>query len=115
MFNLAHTSTGELKTKSGAYKVETSNHYEERLGFHEVGFLTGKIGDGEFFFFFGSVLNEENEEKRMLEFCSAFFFFSCGQVSWSLAWQREDIFYIKKQISQECRKTQIFLGIKLLI
>ena len=67
------------------------------------------------FFLFGSMLNGENEEKRTLEFCFAFFFFSCGQVSWSFAWQRGDIFYIKKHISQECMKTQIFLGIKLLI
>ena len=48
--NLAHTSTSELKTESGTDKTKTSDHYEERLGFHKVGFLTERTGDGEFFF-----------------------------------------------------------------
>ena len=54
--NLMHTSTSELKTESGVDKAETSDLYEKRLRFHEVGFLIGRIGDGEFFLF-GSVLN----------------------------------------------------------
>ena len=54
--NLAHTSTSELKTESGADKTKTSDHYEERLGFHKVGFLTGER-EMENFFLFGSMLN----------------------------------------------------------
>ena len=34
---------------------------------NNVGCLIGRVGDGEFFLF-GSVLNEENEEKRTLPF-----------------------------------------------
>ena len=45
-----HTSTSELKTESGVDKAETSDLYEKRLRFHEVGFLIGRIGDGELFF-----------------------------------------------------------------
>ena len=41
--------------------------HPNNVGFHEVGFLIGRIGDGEFFLF-GRVLNGENEEKRTLPF-----------------------------------------------
>ena len=54
--------------------------HPNNIGFHEVGFLIGRIGDGEFFLF-GSVLNGENEEKITFEFCFALFLFSCGKVS----------------------------------
>ena len=47
--------------------------HPNNVGFHEVGFMIGRIGDGEFFLF-GPVLNGENEEKRTLEFCLALFF-----------------------------------------
>ena len=40
--------------------------HPNNIGFHEVGFLIRRIGDE--FFLFGSVLNEENEEKRTLPF-----------------------------------------------
>ena len=47
--------------------------HPNNVGFHEVGFLIGRIGDGEFFLF-GPVLNGENEEKRTLKFCFALVF-----------------------------------------
>ena len=64
---------------------------------------------GILFFLFGSMLNGENEEKRRLEFYFTLFFPHVGSLAGVY------IFYIKKHISQECMKTQIFLGIKLLI
>ena len=108
MFNLAHTSTGELKTKSGAYKVETSNHYEERLGFHEVGFLTVKIGDGEFFFLFGSVLNGENEEKKTLMFCFAPFFSHVGRLVGVLHGKGRTFFTLKNKSAKSAGRPKYF-------
>ena len=47
--------------------------HPNNVGFHEVGFLIGRVGDGEFFLF-GSVLNGENEEKECWSFVLPLFF-----------------------------------------
>ena len=106
--NLAHTSTSELKTKNGTDKAETSDLYKDRLGFHEVGFLIGRIGDGEFFLF-GSVINGENQRKNNVGvlFCP-FFSSHVGRLARVLRGKWRTLFTLKNTSAKSAWKPKYF-------
>ena len=81
----------------------------EKLGFHGS-WVSRKKKANEDFFYFGFQCSMKNKMKKKINF----FFSHVGSLAEDLGGKREDIFSIKKHISQNYINAQIFLGVALL-